>query len=87
MSEEPYYGVFFQDQGVWEYLAAVEHDDERAHEEASRLDELAFEKAQEDGEEAHWDDYNGMHYVEPISTELAEYASSMLERGFAVRVS
>ena len=25
-----HYGVFFQDQGVWEYLVAVEYDEESA---------------------------------------------------------
>ena len=86
MSDKRYHGVF-QDQGVWEYLVAVEYDDESAHKEASRQDELAFDKAQEDGEQANWEDYDGMHYVEPVSTELAESASFQLERGFAVRVS
>ncbi len=81
------FGVFFQDQGVWEYLVAVEYDEESTRKEASHLDELAFEKAHEDGEEANWEDYDGMHYVEPVSTELAESASFELERGFAVRVS
>lgn len=86
------YGVFFRDQGVTEYLVAIVEDrEETAHEEAARLDEMAFDKAVDGfegkGEEPTREDYTGMHYVEPISAEVAEHTADLLARNIAVRVN
>ncbi len=85
MSEEVF-GVFFRDQGRQEYLVAVEDNPDDAIEEAQRRDQLVYEQVMEEGDVPAWEDYDGMHYVEPISPELADQASAQLERGFAVRV-
>jgi hypothetical protein len=47
----------------------------------------AFETAQDEAEEPDWENYDGLHYVEPVSPELVESASNELELGFAVSVS
>ena len=87
MSEEVF-GVFFRDQDVWEYLVTVEDDEEAAREEAQRCDERAFQLSIEEGEgdTPTWEEFDGMHYVEPISPKLADEASAELARGFAVKV-
>lgn len=90
MSEDKLWGVFFEDQGG-EYLAATDESEEDATEEARRLDQLAFEKALDgfegEGPEPTWADFDGMHYVEPVSNALAEDAREQLARGLAVKIA
>jgi hypothetical protein len=90
---EQMYGVFFRDQGVTEYLVAAAEDQEAAISEARGRDEVAFDEAMEkhadapdDFPEPTEEDFDGMHYVEPISRELAEASSYELERNIAVRM-
>jgi hypothetical protein len=88
MSEE-LYGVFFDDSGGT-YLTEIYVNYEDAEEGAIQADEAAFEKAVDDadetGEDVADDEYEGMHYVDPVSQELADSASDQLARGFAVQV-
>jgi hypothetical protein len=87
MTDEYFFGVFYQDRGMQEYLVAIKDDENSAREQASRLDELTFEMAQDEGEEPNWVAYDGLYYVEPVSPELVEFASNELELGFAVAIS
>ena len=91
MRSDERYGVFFRHGD--QYLVAVVEGEEEAIEEARRRDEAAFEGATEkhaeepdEHPEPDLDDFEGMHYVEPISDELADSAGDELARGFAVRV-
>jgi hypothetical protein len=89
MVDEQLYGVFFEDSGS-EYLVAVFDDEEEATEDARMRDEAAFEQAVSDAAEpeaeVEQEDFEGMHYVESISRELADASSYELERGLTVRV-
>jgi hypothetical protein len=88
MSEDMW-GVFFRAQEVEEYLVGAYEDEEEAQEAAEFSDQRAFEQAMEvaEGEDdPTWDDYEGMHYVEPIARSTVEEAQEQLDRGFAVRV-
>jgi hypothetical protein len=89
MSEDMW-GVFFRGVGddVEEYLAEVYEDEEEAIEAAEARDQLVFEQELEEGggEIPNWEDYEGMHYVEPIARNIVEEAQEELDRGFAVRV-
>jgi hypothetical protein len=87
MSEDRW-GVFFRVDDVEEYLAEAYGDEEEAIEAAEARDQLAFEQAMEEGggEIPTWEDYEGMHYVEPIARTFVEEAQDQLDRGFAVRV-
>lgn len=87
MSEEEVYGVFFRS-GAEEYLVATCEVEEDAVEYAGEQDQASFERDIESGEgdEPVWEDYDGMHYVAPISRKLADECQYELERGFAVRV-
>jgi hypothetical protein len=82
-------GVFFRAQEVEEYLVEVYEDEEEAQEAAEFSDQRAFERAMEvaEGEDdPAWDDYEGMHYVEPIARTFVEEVQDQLDRGFAARV-
>jgi hypothetical protein len=81
-------GVFFRDQGVEEYLVEVYEDEEAAQEAAEEQDQRAFERAMEVGEGGTptWEDYDGMHYVEPIARTVVEEVQGQLDRGLAVRI-
>jgi hypothetical protein len=81
-------GVFFRDRGVEEYLVGVYEDEEEAQEAARARDRQAFERVMEEGEgdAPAWEDYEGMHYVEPIARTAVEEVQGQLDRGFAVRV-
>jgi len=87
MSEDMW-GVFFRVADVEEYLAEVYEGEEEAIEAAEARDELVFEQEMEEGggEIPAWEDYEGMHYVEPIARTFVEEAQEQLDRGFAVRV-
>jgi hypothetical protein len=81
-------GVFFRDQGVEEYLVEVYEDEEAAQEAAGAQDQRAFERAMEvgEGDTPTWEDYDGMHYVEPIARTVVEEVQGQLDRGLAVRL-
>ena len=81
-------GVFFRDRGVDAYLLEVYEDEEAAQEAARAQDQRAFERAMEvgEGDTPTWEDYDGMHYVEPIARTFVEEVQDQLDRGFAVRV-
>ena len=81
-------GVFFRDQEVEEYLVEVYEDEEEAQEAARVRDQRVFEQVMEEGEgdAPTWEDYDGMHYVEPIARTFVEEVQDQLDRGFAVRV-
>jgi hypothetical protein len=82
--DEVMYGVFFEDQGVSEYLVAVYEDEEVAIEAARRFDE---EMDNEEAPEPRWEDFDGVPYVEVIDRSVADEAREQLERGFAVKMS
>ncbi len=86
MSEDMW-GVFFRVDDVEEYLAEA-CGEEEAIEVAEARDQRAFEQAMEEGEGEipTWEDYEGMHYVEPIARTIVEEAQEQLDRGFAVRI-
>ena len=81
-------GVFFRDQEVEEYLVEVYEDEEEAQEAARARDQRVFEQVMEEGEgdAPAWEDYEGMHYVEPIARTSVEEVQGQLDRGFAVRM-
>jgi hypothetical protein len=89
MVDEVLFGVFFEDFGS-EYLVAIFDDEEAATEDARMRDEAAFEEAVSDagetGAEVEQEHFEGMHYVESISRELADASYYELERGLTVRV-
>ena len=92
MSEE-LWGVFFGDDSGRTYLVATTQSEEEALEHARGLDQESFERAlvaynegDDEAPEPDWDDFSGMHFVEPISEELAAEAAGQLARGFAVWV-
>jgi len=39
-----------------------------------------------EGDAPTWEDYDGMHYVEPIARSTVEEVQGQLDRGFVVRV-
>ena len=87
------YGVLFRDQGVQEYLVFADESEETAERQARRLDEVAFDDAVEkhanepdEFAEPVWEDYEGMHYIEPIARTVVEEFQGQLDRGFVVRV-
>jgi hypothetical protein len=84
------WGVFFRDQGeVEEYLAGAYEDEEEAQEAAEARDQQVFEQVMEEAEgddDPTWEDYEGMHYVEPIARSTVEEVQGQLDRGFVVRV-
>jgi hypothetical protein len=84
---EDVYGVFFQD-GYEEYLFAAFETEEEAWDYAAELDKRIYEEALDKARdsvfpvgEPEWDDFAGMHYVQPIARDLVDY--SLLDRGFA----
>jgi hypothetical protein len=81
-------GVFFRAQEVEEYLVEVYEDEEEAQEAARARDQRVFEQVMEEGEgdAPAWEDYEGMHYVEPIARTSVEEVQGQLDRGFAVRM-
>lgn len=53
------------------------------------MDEQTYSRALEDGGEgvsSDWEDFDGMHYVNPVSADLVEKVQGELRRGFAVRI-
>ncbi len=90
MSEQ-LWGVFFRDSGE-EYLVETTQSEGEAHAVAQELDAESFQGALDDyydtgvGAEPAWADFDGMHFVEPISEELAAEAAEKLARGHVVRV-
>jgi hypothetical protein len=93
MMSEELWGVFFEDSGR-EYLVAVFDDEDEASNDAEERDQQQFESALEMDDEARevafepkWEDFEGMHYVEPVSPRLAADAHDMLARGIAVPVA
>jgi hypothetical protein len=87
MSEDTW-GVFFRVADVEEYLAEVYEDEKEAIEAAEARDQRVFEQRMEEGggEIPPWEDYEGMHYVEPIARTFVEEAQDLLDGGFVVRV-
>ena len=83
MSEDMW-GVFFLAQEVEEYLVGAYEDEEAAQ----ARDQQVFEQVMEEGEgdAPTWEDYEGMHYVEPIARSTVEEVQGQLDRGFVVRV-
>ena len=81
-------GVFFRAQEVEEYLVEVYEDEEEAQEAARARDQRVFEQVMEEGEgdAPAWEDYEGMHYVEPIARTIVEEVQGQLDRGLAVRI-
>jgi hypothetical protein len=92
MDEKLYgaYGVFFRDAEGAVYLAAVLGDEDEAIEEAMYLDQRQFESVGEEGEgegdPPAWEDFDGMHYVGPVSASVEEETRDQLARGFVARV-
>jgi len=92
MSEEVY-GVLLRDSGR-KYLVAVEETQEEAQETAEQFDEEAWENAlvlynegEEVGSELEREDFDGLHFAEPITRELAERCAPQLQRNIAVQLS
>jgi hypothetical protein len=83
-------GVFFRDRGAEEYLVEAHVDEQEAQEAARARDERAFEQALEEAEqeggEPVWEDYEGMHYVEPVDPTVVERVQEQLDHGLAVRI-
>jgi hypothetical protein len=89
MMDKELWGVFFDDQGEQTYLVAVFDDEEQAIDYAREQDQRQFASVMTEGEgdEPDWEDFEGMHYVEPVSPKLAADARDELARGLAVRVA
>jgi hypothetical protein len=87
MSEDMW-GVFFRVEDIEEYLAEAYEDEEEAIGAAEARDQRVFEREMEEGggEIPTWEDYEGMHYVEPIARTIVDEAQEQLDRGFAVRI-
>ena len=79
--------MFFRDAEGAVYLAAVLGAEDEAIEEAQRLDQRQFEHVMEEGEgdPPAWEDFDGMHYVDPVSTSVAEEARDQLARSKPLR--
>jgi hypothetical protein len=82
------WGVFFEGEEGETFLTATFEDQEDATDHAREEDQwqfryiaLAFFH-----HPLKWEDFDGMHYVEPVAADLAAEARDELERGFVVRV-
>jgi hypothetical protein len=78
------YGVFFRD-GHQEYLVAWREDEDEALELAEWNDQRQYESALDEDYTADWEDFEGLHYVEPIARGVID--DEMMRRGFAQRIT
>jgi hypothetical protein len=86
--DKEFWGVFTDYRVDETYLVSVFEDEEDAIDYAREEDQRQFEVVMEEGEgdAPEWEDFDGMHYVERVSAELAADARDQLARAVAVRV-